>query len=121
MTQNTFVATLKFIFIDVIGDIVVFPVWWYTAGMVKSARFFWRRLTGLARRLGVGIWVKNLFQPMYGRRDWQSLMISFFMRLVQIIVRSAILIIWAVVLLAAFIFWLTAPILVIYKIILSME
>ena len=119
MTQNVFVLSVKFVFIDLIGDIIFFPIWWYTVGMVKSFLFFWRKLAGLERYLGVSIWIKNIFQPMYGQRDWQSMIISFFMRLIQIVVRSIALLIWAIILLTVFIFWLIVPILLIYKIIIS--
>ena len=54
---------------------------------------------------------------MYGQRDIQGKIISFFVRLSQIIFRGIIMIFWIIIALAAFWFWFLAPIVIVYMII----
>ena len=55
-------------------------------------------IQGYARTLAIRVWIRNIFVPMFGMYDWQSRLISFFMRVVQIIGRTIAL--CAIVLLA---------------------
>lgn len=71
----------------------------------------------MERRIGLSIWVANLFKPMYGQRDWQSVLISFFMRLFQIIFRGFFLLVWLLAMILLALFWLLLPLLVIYQLI----
>ena len=69
-------------------EIFWFPFWWYGQGLlqvVETARNFVR---GYAQKLAFKVWVKNIFTPMFGRYDWQSRIISGFMRLMNIIGRG---------------------------------
>ena len=100
MVKNITLTSVKFILIELIGDVLYFPVWWYTRGAKKTILFFWQKIIVTENALGVRIWVTSLFKPMYAQKDWQSKIISFFMRIFQIIIRT---IAFAVV----FIFWLT--------------
>ena len=59
--------------------------------------------------LAIGIWIKHVFTPMYGQHDWQGRLISFFMRVVQIILRAIALVAWAAVAVAVILFWLMVP------------
>jgi len=101
-------------------DLLYFPIWWYTRGLVRFAQSFGKSLRFKWQELGVGVWVKNLFVPMFGVRDIAGRLISFFMRLVQIIFRSLIMLFWMILSLAAFCFWLVLPPLVIYEIIFQL-
>ena len=47
---------------------------------------------------------------MYGLQDWQGRIISFFVRLVQIMARGFVLVFWAVFALALFLAYLALPI-----------
>jgi len=116
MTQNIVFISLKFVFIDLIGDIIYFPIWWYSRGAKKSALFFWHYFLQVEQFLGVRIWIVNLFKPMYSQNDWQSKLISFFMRVFQIIIRAIALIIMVVVILALFAVWIFLPLLAIYMV-----
>jgi hypothetical protein len=91
-------------------DIVAFPVWWYTKGIF----YLFEKLSLSARRqsanFAVALWAKNLFVPMYGQYDWQGRIISFVVRLVQVIFRSLALGIWMFVLLGVALFYVFAPV-----------
>lgn len=67
--------------------------------------------------LGVFIWTANLFKPMYGQTDWQSQIISFFMRFFQIIFRGFILLVWTILMSLLLVFWLLLPLIVVYKLV----
>lgn len=108
--------TLRFIAVDVVGVVLYFPVWWYTAGAYRVFRWCWRRLSGAAGAFGIGIWLKNLFTPMYGQRDIASRIISFFMRLVTIVFYAVILAVYAVLLAILAILWIAVPAFIVWQI-----
>jgi hypothetical protein len=76
------------VFRDILVDLVMFPIWWYSKGLLLMLRASAHTLRGYAQYLAIGVWIKNLFVPMFGQRDWQSRLISIFMRSVQIAGRS---------------------------------
>ena len=103
--------------IEVLRDIVYFPLWWYSFGLVEALKKVKNFIINRERSLGLLVWIKNIFTPMYGQRDIAGVLISFFMRLVQIVFRGVAMLFWlaaAVCLVAA---WLLAPIFIIYQII----
>jgi hypothetical protein len=51
---------------------------------------------------------------MFGQYDWQGRIISLFMRLFQIIIRSAALLIWLAVCGAIFLLWLALPVVMVW-------
>ena len=62
--------------------------------------------------------MNNLFTPMYGQYDWQGRIISFFVRLFQLIFRLIGFGVFFILILVLPILWLAFPVLVIYQIIL---
>ena len=108
------------IFIELIQDILYFPLWWYSRGLIKLLLRLKNFLVDKQKSLALLIWIKNIHKPMYGQYDWTGLLISFFMRLIQIIIRSVIMLFWLVAALVVLIFWLILPILVVYEIIFQL-
>ncbi len=101
---------------QIIIDILYFPLWWYSLG-------FFRLLKGLAIFLkerwiiiGAGVWLKNIFTPMYGQSDFTSRAISFFVRLFQIIFRFIAFLFFIILVIAAILLWLLLPIALVYVI-----
>lgn len=113
---KTSTLTLGGIIGELAIDIVFFPFWWYSLGLLKTAGRLTDFLAEREKSLALFVWMKNLFVPMYGQYDWQGRLISFFIRLAQIIFRSVILLFWVAVAAAAFLFWLAFPALVVYEI-----
>ncbi len=97
-------------------DVFYFPLWWYGRGLVKTLIWLKNFLAGKQKTLALLIWIKNLHRPMYGQYDWKGILISFFMRLFQIFVRSLVMLAWLIVALVMLFFWLALPPLVIYEI-----
>lgn len=93
------------------GDVLRFPLWWYTDGMFLVGG----RLVRVARRaaatLGLRVWMANIFTPMFGRYDWQSRVISVFMRIVNIVGRGCAWSVGAVGLSLVFVLYLFLPLL----------
>jgi hypothetical protein len=92
-----------------LGGIFFFPIWWYSLGFLRFVSkiiAFWQ---GEQRRLGFWLWLKNLFVPMYGQHDLAGRLISFFVRLVQIIFRGLILLLWFIICLLLLVIWLVLP------------
>ncbi len=117
MPQNLFFSSVKFILIDLIGDVFYFPIWWYSKGAKKAILYFYHKIVAAEMTLGVFIWTANLFKPMYGQTDWQSQIISFFMRFFQIIFRGFILLVWTILMSLLLVFWLLLPLIVVYKLV----
>ncbi|MFA6132313.1 MAG: hypothetical protein WC702_04640 [Patescibacteria group bacterium] len=84
---------------EAIGWILFFPVWWYTRGLVSVLEGSGQSIKNKYTNLGLGVWLTNLFVPMYGTTDITGRIISFFVRLVVVIVRGIALLLWLVLVL----------------------
>lgn len=62
-----------------------------------------------------GLWLKNIFVPMFGQTDWQGRIMSFFMRLVNVIGRSIALFIWIFIIFCLFFLWVLFPLFVLFQ------
>jgi len=120
MVSNNFVFYSAKILTELVWDILYFPLWWYSRGLVKLFFSLGDFLANRQKSLALLVWVKNIFRPMYGQYDWQGMLISFLVRLVQIIIRSILMLFWLIVVGLIFIFWLVLPLLVIYEIIFQL-
>lgn len=120
MTLNAVLADSTKILLSFVGDVLYFPLWWYTRGLwgalVWAGHFLQRRM----QSTGLLIWVKNLFTPMYGQHDWAGVIISFIVRCAQIVARSVAMAFWLIFALAAVALWLIAPIYIIYQLIFQL-
>jgi len=116
LTNNFFLYSGKII-TELIIDILYFPLWWYSRGLLKLLIWLKKFLSNKQKFLALLVWIKNIHRPMYGQYDWQGMLISFFMRLFQIFIRSLIMLFWCVFVLIVLFFWLILPPLVIYEII----
>ncbi len=110
-------SSAKFITVDLIGDILYWSIWWYTKGLIKAALFCWQEIKAQEQRLGLSIWLRNIFTPMFGQYDLEGRIISFFIRLFQVIARALILLIWTILVFILFFVWLVLPIIIVYEII----
>ena len=116
MTNNIFYTSTKYVLIDLIGDILYWPLWWYSKGTVKAGLFCLNEIKAQEERLGVMIWIKNISTPMFGQYDIEGRLISFFVRIIQIIARIILLLVWAIFMIALFLGWLILPVVIGYQI-----
>ena len=110
MAQKVTGSLARDILLEKVREILYFPAWWYTVGLGKAANFSWQRIKNMEIRLGVKIWVTNLFTPMFGQRDIAGKLISFFVRIFQIIGRGLALILWSLLMAGVFFAWVALPI-----------
>lgn len=117
MSTNNFLFYATQILAGLARDLLLFPLWWYTKGLVETSQritTFWAQSL---KALNLLVWMKNIFVPMYGQRDLTGILVSIMMRIVQIILRSigfAFLLIAGVI---ALLLWITAPVLIAWQII----
>lgn len=120
ITNNTFFYSGK-ILTDILRDILYFPVWWYSRGLKFLLLKLADILADKERELALFVWIKNIFRPMYGQYDWAGILISFFIRLVQIIIRLIAMLFWLVLILAILFVWLALPIVAAWQIIFQLK
>ena len=85
--QGYFLVSLGKVFLKFLRDVLYFPVWWYTKGLVTTWQWFVSMVLKAAKRLSLVIWLKHMFVPMYGQYNFWGRIISFFMRIVVLILR----------------------------------
>jgi len=96
-------------FTGLVADVVSFLPWWYTRGLKRVMLSCFGSIETMAKSFGVSVWFKNLFVPMYGMYDWQSRIISFFVRVFQLIFRGIGLVIWSLLLFLALAVYILLP------------
>lgn len=109
MLQHNFLTYSGKIVVSLVLEIVYFPIWWYSVGFYRLIINGGNFLRDQEKALGFMVWAKNIFVPMYGQADWAGRLISFIVRLVQIIARGFVMLIWLVIFLLVLIFWLALP------------
>ena len=115
------ILILQRLFLEVILDVFYFPLWWYSKGAWYAMRSCFGLLKQGNANLAPGLWLANLFVPMFGQFDIQGRIISFFMRLVQIVARTIALVVWLLFCLVLFVVWLVLPLAVLYGLVMSLK
>jgi len=111
---------LKIIFIDTIKDVLYFPIWWYSQGLILTFRWMAGEIIATEKMIGVGIWIKNIFVPMFGQRDIQGRVVSFFMRVFQILFRFIALLGFSVFYIVIFLFYIILPLIILIGVFLHL-
>jgi hypothetical protein len=120
MLNNNSFFYLQKILLEIVWDIIYFPIWWYTKGFIKNIIKAKNFLKNKEKTLALIVWIKNIHRPMYGQYDWTGIIISFFIRIFQIITKIIILLIWFILIIFLLLLWLTLPIFIIYEIIFQL-
>lgn len=115
-----YLIILQRLFSEALVDLVYFPIWWYTGGWRYAGGHYFVWLKVGNRTLAPGLWLQNLFVPMFGQTDWQGKIISFFMRLVQILARSLALFLWVLVCALLWLLWILLPVIAFYGLVRSL-
>lgn len=89
-----------------VGHVLFFPVWWYTRGLLGVLRYVGRSIKNHYEGLALGVWLANLFVPMYGTTDWAGRLISFLIRLFMIVARGLLLFLWILIMVVLLVFYL---------------
>ena len=114
-----FFQTLRAVLGATLADFLYTPIWWYTRGLVKQMKGVAGSLFARQEALAVDVWLKNLFVPMYGQYDWQSRIISVFMRSAQIVVRGMGVVVAALIAVVLFALYVAVPLVAIAMLIFN--
>lgn len=96
MTKPSTGLVLKTAAVNSIREMWYLVLWWYTTGLRETLVKLLRSVKGSARYLGVDVWAKNLFVPMYGDESVTGRAISFIVRLAVLVSRSLGVVAWMV-------------------------
>ena len=110
MAQSTTARATLFILRELVGEVLYFPVWWYTHGLALTGRTLIRQWFGLVNRLSIVILLRTMGKPMYGDYTRSGRAISFFFRIFILAARLIALGCWTVVELVALLAWVLGPI-----------
>lgn len=110
MTQNIIIQAIRVLLVDLIGEILYFPLWWYTQGLTRIIAYVFNSIKNTNRNLAVGLMFKNLFKPMFGQYDREGRIISFFFRIILTFSRSVIFVGLVILYLLVIVFWLLLPV-----------
>ncbi|MBH41749.1 MAG: hypothetical protein CL685_03475 [Candidatus Magasanikbacteria bacterium] len=105
---------LQRIFLDFLLHIVYFPVWWFTVGAKQTLFSCFHKIQQVNTSLAPGLWLKNMFVPMYGQTDFQGRLLSILMRFVNTVFRSIALLFSIFFILLFFVIWLVFPLFVVW-------
>ena len=104
------------ILVRILWDFLYFPIWWYSTGLLKTLRGVGNFYRDQEASLNFLVWLKNIFVPMYGQYDMAGRLVSFFIRLVQIIYRGIAMLIMIVLGLIFIAFYLSLPFIILLAI-----
>ena len=102
-------ALARLVFVDLIGSVVWFPVWWYTKGLKQMIAWCADGLRYRARQYGIGLWIRNFFVPMFAQYDWEGRLVSVGVRFFVILGRCIALVAEGVVYVFLVLCWVTVP------------
>lgn len=108
--QSRVGAVARLVFVDLLGSIAWFPVWWYSVGLMKVVNSSREALSYRARSYAFAIWIKNFFVPMYGQYDIVGRLVSVLMRFVVLVGRSIAIVVEALVYGLGIVAWAAAPV-----------
>ncbi len=117
MDHNFLKQSIRFIGRDFIGELIFFPVWWYTLGLKKTLSSYVESVSRKERELAFFLWIRNFFRPMYGQKDWQGRFISLLFRVLILFWKAAWLILWVFVRFTVVFLWFVLPAYAIYRLI----
>lgn len=110
MVQSTASRATTFILRELVGELVYFPVWWYSHGLVGTAQGLTRRWFRVLNQLSIPILLRTMGKPMYGDYTRSGRAISFFFRIFLVVTKLIWLGVWTVIELIALAAWVIGPI-----------
>lgn len=116
-----FLNTIRVIAVDLVLNVVTFPLWWYTTGTKKVTQQILHHSRALAQSLRIRVLLRFLFQPMFGMTDIWSRIISFGVRIVHFIVLSLATFVYTLLLFVGLIVWLLLPPFILYNILFHLS
>lgn len=105
---------IRFVTLDIIGEILYWPVWWYTCGLWEVMKWAGRGLKDEWIILALGPWLNSMFIPMYADYSLAGRAISFVFRILILGWRLLKFSIWVVWYLAGLLLYVGLPAVSVY-------
>ncbi len=115
--MSILIAVIKSTFLHGLINIIIFPFWWYSIGVKKRFLGLINGANNLFRNLALKLMLTHLFKPMFGERSISGRIISFFMRLLILILRFFLFLLGTTGFFVLFVLWLVLPIISLWQII----
>lgn len=113
--SSIILASGKYFLIELVGDILYFPLWWYSVGLRQLIMSLAQQARSSERYLALGLLARSLFLPMFGQYDREGRIISFFMRLAILFGRSIYMLGLLAIDFLLIIVWMGLPVLVVVR------
>ncbi len=110
MAQSTSSRAAIFLLKEFVGDVLYWPVWWYSRGLIHLVNSLVRSWLRLVDHLSLVILFRTIGKPMYGDYTRSGKVISFFFRIFLIVTRLVVLVAWTMVNLILLVIWLAGPV-----------
>lgn len=111
----------KYILQRILLDILYFPLWWYTRGLLRILRWGGETIGNTERQLALGIWLKAMFKPMFQDYTWEGRLVSFFMRAVLLIFKMVMFGAWVATVVAGIGLWIALPVAAVILLFMSLN
>ena len=109
---------IKDIFLDVVWEILYFPLWWFTKGLKNTGFFCLQRIKSSWRFLALSILLYSFFKPMFAQKGWDAYVLTLMVRCWQLCWRFIFMAIFAIFWTCVFLAWIGLPALIIYQLFL---
>lgn len=109
MAQSTTSRATLFLLRELVGDVLYFPVWWYSRGLSQTASSLVRSWQSVINHLSLPILIRTMGKPMYGDYTRSGRIISFFFRIFLVLTRLILVVLWTVVDLVLLALWVAGP------------
>ena len=116
--MSTYKIFIKDVFLDVVWEILYFPLWWYSRGLKNAGLFCLKRIKDGWRFLALSIILHSFFKPMFAQRGWDAYILTLMVRCWQIFWRLIIITIIATFWICIFLAWIALPLFVIWQLFL---
>ena len=110
---------LKYILQHILLDTLYFPLWWYTRGLKRVLNWAGVSIKDMERTAGIKIWISAMFKPMFQDYTRSGRIISFFMRVVLLIFKLIIFVVWTIFVGCIIVVWMALPIITVWLIFVS--
>lgn len=115
------IQSVKVLIWELAVEVVYFPIWWYTKGLKRHLLFVWHSIVRLNRNLSLGLMFKNIGKPMFGQYDRAGRIISFFMRLLLLLTRTFVFILFSLFYILLLIAWIILPVIIVWQILRNLN
>jgi hypothetical protein len=121
ISKEQAIYAIRYLLFDLVKEVLYFPVWWYSKGLLKASNFLIKQIKGGNERFAISILIRYWLKPMYGQQDWQGKIISFFIRTIHLAWRLVWMILWSIIIFIIYIIYILLPVYIICELIPNCE